>query len=739
MLRNFLLAFVLLTTVANVFAQPTRKPMTALPPEKALVGPGDDPLQNFSEKGLPEPIIIGGEPSSTSAASAAKEILKYDERSLSVLIAAIRKSGFSIINSNQKVLYPPVNGGNGMAFYDFEVAGMLRSSAMGAVTTVAKLTTSLENGDADMKALGLGTLILNDLQRARSSKDPQNQFLATLIFELGKGVSDLATATPAQARLNLMQASLLERTLLGDFLFAYETWATENGSLRQPRQLFGRPQGVTFMNVSWRPNVDDCGGISDITKLQGYESKVKKIVDLIFGSGTMPSVWNGPKSFVKKKFENFAKGVEKANLVLAWVKMVIAYMNLEAKITVEDPLPLIRTKHNRNSGQDRIVTGNFSINFPKATTINCTGKAIKAVIGLDLSVPDHGPLKNVPVKWLPVLEGRGYERFSEYPVWLDANDSTRGDISKQKTDDAGNSKIKLTGKPQARNLENEAVVPLGKKAELKVSVATEDMDASEDIPKIFWFGVGGDFGVTALIELAPDIMAKMALKDFRVVVPVRDWQPCSQDWGGTIRAVLEQHATLVIKANKMSNGNSTGDGMKTIHKIDEVNVTLNPRTEEERLALKPMKPAYLDLRGSHREIDETKVDANPCCGPKPGSFRLKVTQGREMKYFQTQSRSVSAVVRSSERDFELILSVDSNTFPVVWREFKDMDTDCPDDHEAYDRKVDSQYSVNFRMMPGRYGDRYVNTAGEVLQGTKSFPMPNNTTITWWWNLARCNP
>lgn len=739
MLRACFLAATILLVVTGAFPQPTRKPMTALPAQAAEVGGGEDPVQNFSEKGLPEPIILGSDPSPELAMSVAADILKYDDRSLSVLIAAIQKAGFSIINSNQKLLYRPTDGGNGMAFYDFEVAGMLRSSGMGAITTIDKLSKTLSNNTPELQGLGLGNLILSDLRRARSSKDPQSQFLAVLIFELGKGVSDLSTASPAQARLTIMQASLLERTLLGDFLFAYETWAAQNASISRPHQLFGRPHGVTFMNASWRPILDDCNGISDITKLQGYESKVKKVVDLIFGSGTMPSVWNGPKDLVKKKFENFAKGVEKANLVLAWVKMVIAYMNMEAKITVEDPLPLIRTKHNRNSGQERMVTAVFSINFPKATTINCTGKAIKAVIGLDLSVPDNGPLKKVPVKWLPVLEGRGYERFTEYPVWLDANDSTRGDISKQKTDDTGTSKIKLTGKPQARNLENEAVVPLGKKAELKVSVATEDMDPSEDIPKIFWFGVGGDFGIAALIELAPDIMAKMALKDFRVVVPVRDWQPCSQDWGGTIRAVLETHAQIVIKANKMSNGNSTGDGTSRIDKVDEVNVTLNPRTEEERATMSAMKPAYLDIRGTHRQIDEKYVVNNPCCGTTPGNFKFRLVEGQEMTYFTTQRKSVSASVRTTERDFELILSVDTNTFPVKWRQFSHIVTNCPVGDDSYDRVVDSQHSVSFRMMPGRYGERYVNTAGELLMGTKTFELTPDTKITWTWNLARCSP
>ena len=107
------------------------------------------------------------------------------------------------------------------------------------------------------------------------------------------------------------------------------------------------------------------------------------------------------------------------------------------------------------------------------------------------------------------------------------------------------------------------------------------MDASEDIPKIFWFGFEGDFGVKAFVELVPDILAKMALKTYKVSVPVRDWQPCSDDWGGYINYTMKLNKTIVVKANRTSNGNSTGDGIRRIEKDVLVNVVLNPRTPED--------------------------------------------------------------------------------------------------------------------------------------------------------------
>lgn len=59
--------------------------------------------------------------------------------------------------------------------------------------------------------------------------------------------------------------------------------------------------------------------------------------------------------------------------------------------------------------------------------------------------------------------------------------------------------------------------------------------------------------------------------------------------------------------------------------------------------------------------------------------------------------------------------------------------------ESFSHVFDSQHSVNFRMLPGRYGERYANSAGDVLAGIKSFDLPGDSEITWTWNLARSTP
>lgn len=734
----FFLVFVCSTCVSAP-AQARRPGSSPAPPLKVEVVADDDPLANFADKGLPEPAVLGLRPSSGLAKSVASMIVKNDADSLSLLTAALQKAGFHIIDTNQKILFRPTSTPIGAAFYDFEVAGMLRATGFGAVTTIDKLGKLIANNDPDLTRATFPKLLLNDLRSARTSQDLQTQFIATLIFELGKGTSDLSTASPEQARINLIQASLIERIFLGDLLEAFERFSEQNASLLPVMRIFARDRNVTFSPASWNfPAPPPCDDVADITKVAGIEGKVKKVAGKVFDKESIPSIFTAPKEAIKKRFENLAKGIEGANLINSYVKVILANMNLNADITVEDPIPLIRTKHDRNSGEQRIVTAKFRIDFKHSDTINCVGKAVKTATGLEVEVPKDGPLKDVPVKWQPVLEGSGYSRFTGYPVMIDALD--RGDVSRQVTDSLGENKIKLTGKPQGKNLEHEPVVPQAKKAALTVSVATENMDASEDIPKIFWFGFEGDFGVKAFIELAPDILAKMALKTFKVSVPVRDWQPCSEDWGGYINYTKKLSKTIVVKASRASNGNSTGDGIRRIEKDVLVNVVLNPRTPEDIIAKKDTRPADYRVRGRYSDIFDGTREGDPCCGPKEGTYATKFRTGSETKFLSSFQKRFYLRFTGGDRDYSLSFDFSSDLLQARMREFTEiLETNCPLEYaEEKSEESEQPIAVADSLPDGRYGDRYLNPAGDLLQGTKVLQATDGSTVTWEWALARCS-
>lgn len=747
-------------------ASPTAR--TGYPVEKVDASAEPDPLADFPTKGLPEAYLFGDTASPELAKKAAAAILKNDENSLPALIGALQKAGFHVIDKDQKILFQPTGIPNGAAFFDYEVAGMLRATQFGAVTTLDKMAGMLAGEDPQLKSLRLASLFLSDLRAASTltreriervprdekSSAQQKSFLAALVLELGIQAGGLTTTN---SKINLIQASIIERRFLADLAATYSEFQSRQAFFFIPqRRMFDSRDGVRFVNASWsRSFQDPCKAIDTIDKIQGYESKGRKVIKafdrvmntLATGEYTedvpggilkkIPEA-NQFKKMFEERFKKVADGFEKLNIVMSYAKLVAANMSIKADLRVEDPMPLIRTKHNLNPGQERIVTAKFSIEFTGAEEINCTAKAAKLMTGLEVEVPEEGPLKDVPVIWQPLVEGNRYSRHAGYPVIVDAVDKTRGDTSRQRTNELGENKIKLTGKPQATNLEQEPVVPLATKADLRVSIATEKMDANKDIPKIFSFGLGGKFGPAAFIEIAPEIMGKMALRSFRVSVPVRDWQPCSDDWGGTITVHRELHKTVSELRKIELNGNTSGSGMLRVSEVDDAEIVLNPRTRAEIENNAPEKPASVTARGVHSSIGEFVRASDPCCGTEEGVFTTKLRRGEEFKYEKNNLTMSSPVTfRGSQRDYTLMLLFQLDMIPVEVRKFGEvLESNCPLE-DGWSRMEESYWGYTVTLPEGRWADRYVNPEGDILAGSKTIKMPDGAMVTWTWKLARC--
>jgi hypothetical protein len=761
---------IILSLSFSLFGQQRRASPTAkigYPPEKVDAGAEPDPLADFPTRGLPEAHLFGDAASPELAKKAAAAILKNDENSLPALIGALQKAGFHIIDKDQKILFQPTGISNGAAFFDYEVAGMLRATQFGAVTTLDKMAGLLTGNDSQLENLRLASLFLSDLRAASTltrerieaaprdemSSAQQKAFLAALVLELGVQTGGLTTTN---SKINLIQASIIERRFLADLAATYSEFQSRQAFFIPRTPMLDSGYGVRFVNASWsRPFQDPCKAIEAIDKIQGYESKGRKVIKafdrvmntLATGEYTDEVVGgilkkipeaNQFKKMFEERFKKVADGFEKLNIVMSYVKLVAANMNIKADLQVEDPMPLIRTKHDRNTGQERMVTAKFSIEFAGSEEINCTAKAAKLMTGLEIEVPDDGPLKDVPVIWEMLVEGDRYSRHAGYPVMVDAVDKARGDTSRQRTNELGDNKIKLTGKPQARNLEQEPVVPRATKADLRVSVATEKMDASKDLPKIFSFGLGGKFGPAAIIEIAPEIMGKMALRSFRVSVPVRDWQPCSEDWGGIITVHRELNKTVSELRKIELNGNTSGTGLLRVSEIDDAEIVLNPRTPAEVANNSPEKPASVTVRGVHSSIGEFIRAGDPCCGKEEGIFHTKLRRGEEFKYEKNNLTMSSPVTfRGSQRDYTLMLLFQLDMIPVKVRKFGEvLESNCPLEG-GWSKMEDSYWGYTVTLPEGRWAERYVNPEGDILSGSKTITLPDGAKVTWTWKLARC--
>src|SRR3954470_2015623 len=106
-----LLIFVALVT--SIIAQPAAKPSTksATPLKEPSIKRYSltfDKLNDFVEKGLPEPAALEVGDMDFKAVMMAKKILKLDSNSLPVLITALQTAGFFVIDENRKILRKPL-------------------------------------------------------------------------------------------------------------------------------------------------------------------------------------------------------------------------------------------------------------------------------------------------------------------------------------------------------------------------------------------------------------------------------------------------------------------------------------------------------------------------------------------------------------------------------------------------------------------------------------------------------
>lgn len=724
----------------SILAQPKTFPMSALKSGDWQSKNSSDPLSDFPENGLPEAAVIGRNPSFAAGAEAAREIAKMDDNALPMLIAALQKAGFYITDINGKMLYLPRSGpGLDISFFDFEVAGMLRSTGFGLGTTLEKLAQKYAGDGSDMPAAEVARRMLVDIRGMRTSNNPHIQFVAGMVFEfnrLAETDGDLMSSPPSVIKLNMIQASLLERLLILDLLTRFEELGG-GSAIIYPTPGVRQPVGVAFINAGWQPKpaFGGCELISDLSSLKKIGKTREKVVKTVQTYRELSKDFN---TLDKMRSSQVVKGSSVVNAALAWVKTIMAFMNAKATFDIEQPMPLVRTKRGgNNTGEVRKVTVTVMMDINKSDLVNCLGSALSLATDYGFSIPKGGPMSGVTVSWEVLLSGKGYERFTSVPTFVDAEN--RGDISRQTTDSNGKNTVKLTGKPQPYDLTGEAVVPMPKKVSLRVKFAMDKMDAKKDLFKVAKLGLGTAIDPASVVEWVADLAMKIPLKSYEVTVPVRDWQPCSDDWGGIIDYRREKRQTIVVKGSRTSNGNSTGDGLRQIIEVDNAIVQLNPRTREEMAAGLPRKKASIFAHGMKSDIFSGRREGDPCCGPEEGSYTVSFKKGEEMKYSKVVEEVFDVNVSSGQRDFSLSLLLRTPLFETQNRRFYEVDeSNCPLDTEsANDEKFEGTYSLIGDLLSGRHGERYVDDSGEILIGTKTFAAPDNSTVTWAWQLARC--
>jgi hypothetical protein len=751
-MKKFISIILLLAFSVNFsFAQKSRPgAATQMPVPKVFQLEIADEANNFSQKGLPVPPILGYNPSDKLAATLASLISAYNENSYPYLIATMQKAGFYILAENQKILYQPSHGkGMGLAFYDYELPGMYETSRAGSSLTVAKLGEILQAKFPELPKNKFAELILEDIRIGTKSKNREVRFWARLIVELGKNFPtpvDLMTATPENATINLIQASLIERRLIGDIIALATKQSAKNDFGTKPNlaKLF-RPESknVQFINASFSENLikEPC----NYSEVETLATDVQSTVATTAHGKVLELVMEGiGKS--KEFIGNVGQSLGVASAVLSWAKLVAAASQVKGTITVEEPLPLIRTKSDKVTGEKRLLTGKFEVKVNDLRNLNCMRSAINSLTGLDFSMPSSGPLAEKPISWdlggEVSFKGQNSSKTGEFDQIVFLKSPDGADYTKLETNGNGESRVNLEGGKQKVDLTNEAVVPHNKKAVIRADIALKNMkDSKQEAADLGGFGLGiAVGGVTPLgiISAIPEIANRMKIPAASATVPIRDWTPCSEDWGGTIDVTRTFSKTEVIKSSRKSNGNGTGDGVKTITENAKIQITLNPRTQKEIDAKVAKKPDQIAINGKHSEIFEGNRESDPCCGKTEGNWNTKFKEGKEHEFSAYLNQTFRFSAGSTEREHYLDFG-DYLNFPTDKRTFLEVsDSNCQLEGEnAFSKVEKGNLSITLSMPRGRYGQRFANSGGEIFAGQKTFNAMDGATYNWSWELARC--
>jgi hypothetical protein len=190
----------------------------------------------------------------------------------------------------------------------------------------------------------------------------------------------------------------------------------------------------------------------------------------------------------------------------------------------------------------------------------------------------------------------------------------------------------------------------------------------------------------------------------------------------------------------LANGNSTGQGKKTVKSELNLDMTLNPRTQAEIEAKAKEKPADIYVNGITSELIDLVAENNPCCELVDGKFYLKTKRGFEVKTNQYVKEKVPLRIKSTANDFSMSIGYPTlSKLQSTFHKFVEVDSNCDADNGiSEDETKNWEWDLSgFSLPDGRYGNRFVNPEGELPEGNKVYSLPDGTTITFKWALARC--
>jgi hypothetical protein len=510
-----------------------------------------------------------------AALTLAKQIAARDENSIPALLTALQTAGFAVRGRNGSLILNPTDASQGMAFDAWEVTAMAKLYDEGWQLSLEDLDSVLAKAIPQLGKDAFSGMFLKSMAASADDVQPL-RFWSRLIVELGRQSTnryDLASdkIDPHSVQLDAIQLSLILMRLAGDLRAASKPTPTPGAKTSSYDEENERSR---FQPAVYHPN----RAVRLILTDGGDEGPGQPCV---LGDLTM-TVLDANAIFRTTEWKALINLDEEAktnsfNIVTILLKFVWTYAALNAEVKMDEP-QLVRTK-DMTAGDTRTLTARVWFEFDNWPMLNCLRPFLN-LTGIDFgNLPNHGAATDVGVDWYLVAGGVDPKVNSGDPnflatqanatVMFNNGSGTDGETYNKVTGEHGTTTIKVSGRPQDKDLTHFKITAKRKQMAVSIGVRLKGASTEKFLGELTDV-IGPALGITT--DWKGGLAGGLTEMTFRMhwqlskvfTFPVKDWEPCHKGWQGTISYLRKLHS---IESSSQAVPN-LGCCRQTTHAVD---------------------------------------------------------------------------------------------------------------------------------------------------------------------------
>jgi hypothetical protein len=446
----------------------------------------------FDKGVLPAPLALPRADPDDAAAILAKQIAARDANSTAALMTALQMAGFAIRNRDGSLL-KPAGASQGLAFEAWEVAAIGKLYGAHWQISLDDVQAALERIMPELHQAPFGALFLKGIASSAQGEQPL-RFWSRLTVELGRNSDhpyDLLAPTVDQKSvwLDPIQFSLILKRLGGDLVAAKNAASTNVRKSAFQREFRQQPPQLEL--AIYRPDLPaSFQHAPESQSEQQSESQSpcffnQSEIGQTILDGTAIGLTTEWKNIIQIEAQEEAASVEsKFSAAAVIMKFIFTYASLNVNVT-SDKSPLVRT-YDLDPGETATLTAHVYYDTGDWSNLNCLRPLLNTV-GLDFpNLPTSGAVEGAGVSWTLTEGGVPWTNPNDYDatiaaqyqgkVMFDNGGGTDGETYNKVTDENGDTTVKVSGRPQQRDLTNLKRAPVNSQYAVAVQVKVKGAD-----------------------------------------------------------------------------------------------------------------------------------------------------------------------------------------------------------------------------------------------------------------------